>query len=281
LADFREVNLDIALTNLAARLAEVLELPIEVIQAYEKPLKPASYRATQKIVCKVSDTERPAHYATLKAVADIPAAEKVASSKTDENELYAQWRDAAVEKKPELEKKLFNKLVDHSNGVIWQMMHERDPELEALARDIASDAVKNLSLGRFSERSKFSTYVQGIAKNKINEEMERRIVRRNRFYVSKNPEEDIELADSNAKDAFERVEEGLDLAPLERLVQALPKKDHVLLDCVLNGMTMTEAAEKLGDTEDAAESRLRRLKTRLKKKIREKGDGKRPLRATN
>jgi DNA-directed RNA polymerase specialized sigma24 family protein len=264
--------------NVSERLAQLLKLPASVVHSYAKPRRlvfVTAKRARRLLKAeKISDVRPPARYATLNADAEV-LPQEIAPAKTDENELYAQWRDAPDEGKPELEKKLFSRLLGHSKAVIWQMMHEHDLELEALARDIASDAIKNLSLGRFKKGSKFSTYVQGIAKNKIYEEMERRVIRRNRFYAfDENQEDDINLKDSKVEVAFSRVEEGLDLEPLERLVKMLSKKECVLLDCMLDGMTMAKAAEKLGDSEDAAESRWRRLKIRLKKEISGKPDGK-------
>jgi len=95
------------------------------------------------------------------------------------------------------------------------------------------------------------------------------------YQPDENPEDDINLRDAKADAAFVRVEKSADyLEPLEHLFKTLSKKDYLLLDSFLDGMTMAEIAEKLGDTEDATESRWRRLKTRLGEKIRENRDGK-------
>jgi RNA polymerase sigma factor (sigma-70 family) len=254
--------------NLVERLAELLDLPIEVIQAYGKPQERVSFRAARKKVGTVSEVNPLARYATLKAVADIPPAEEAAPPKNVENELYAQWRDASDAEKPKMEKKLFNSILRRARNVIWKKIPEAH---EDLARDIASVVIEQLAEFKGQNKSEFTTWEHRIILNQCNVHLRKKVKDRKRFYVSESPEDDIKLADSKAKYAFDRVEEGLDL---ERLVQTLPRKDHVLLGCVLDGMTMLEAAEKLGDTEDAAESRLRRLKARLKKKIEGKGDGK-------
>ena len=220
-----------------------------------------------------SEAEPPTyHYATLKEQAGAPAAElEIGAPRSDENELYAQWRDAPDMEKPRFEKPLFDRLLHHARAVIWLKTYERDPEWENLASDIASAAIKNLSLERFKEGSKFSTYVEGIARNKINEELERRITKRETTYVSANPEDDITLKDDKAEAAFDKVEKDADL---ERLVKELRGKDYVLLQCKLDGMTTAEAAERLGDSEDAAESRWRRLVAHLIEKIQENPNGK-------
>jgi RNA polymerase sigma factor (sigma-70 family) len=138
-------------------------------------------------------------------------------------------------------------------------------------------------LGRFDERSKFSTYVQGIAKNKINEELETRMIRRERFYVSgDNPEEDINLRDAKAEVAFGNVVQAVDLERLDRWAKELQPKDYCVWECLRDGMTMKATAEKLGISEDSAENSLRRkVRPHLRKKYLREPDGKDLLSATN
>jgi RNA polymerase sigma factor (sigma-70 family) len=142
-------------------------------------------------------------------------------------------------------KQLFNAVLKHARAIIWKRLHENDYELEDLAYDITSEAIKNLSLGRFDERSKFSTYVQGIAKNKINEELETRITRRGRFYVPQDkPEDDINLKDSKAESAFENVVQTVDLELLDHVAKELPPEAYCVWECWRDGMTMKATAEK-------------------------------------
>ncbi|MGB9205796.1 MAG: hypothetical protein WCB94_17710 [Terriglobales bacterium] len=136
--------------NLAERLAKLLDLPIEVIQAYCKPQMPVSFRVDREIVGTVSDVEPPyrlntlkadavappaeveppARYATLKEYGEVPEAEV---APPDENELYAQWLDAPEAENPELGKKLFNELIKHAERVMWRIIPDAD---KGLARDI-------------------------------------------------------------------------------------------------------------------------------------------------
>jgi RNA polymerase sigma factor (sigma-70 family) len=186
-----------------------------------------------------------------------------------EDELYSQWRDASDEEKPKLKQQLFNEVMRHARNVIWGKIPETD---QNLARDIASVVIEQL--GEFRAASKFSTWAHRIILNRCNLYLRQKVVDRNRFYVSEEPEEDIILKDPKAEAAFEAVDLGIDFETVERFVKTLPKKDHVLFECVRDRMTMAEAAERLGDSEDATESRWRRLKARLMKKVRGKGDGK-------
>jgi hypothetical protein len=81
---------------------------------------------------------------TLKGTERKPAfvgVEEVAPSKTDENELYARWRDASDAEKPELEKKQFNEVLKHDTAVIWEKLGESDRDL---AQDIASGTIEIL-----------------------------------------------------------------------------------------------------------------------------------------
>jgi RNA polymerase sigma-70 factor (ECF subfamily) len=258
-------------TNLVERLAELLGLPIEVIRAYGKPQEQAVSQAAPKAVGTVSEAEPPYRYATLKAQPSVPPAEQKAPSKKQEsklfeqeNELYAQWHDAPAEERPKFEKRLFRVVVRHARNVMWGKIPEAD---ESLARDIAAVVIKQLAT--FGEESKFSTWVHRIILNHCNLYLRRVMRERERFYQA-----DENLEDPRAEAAFDRVEEGVDLEPLERLLKELPSEDYVLLDCRLDGMTMAKAAEKLGISENAAESRYRRLEARLQKEMRGSPGGK-------
>jgi RNA polymerase sigma factor (sigma-70 family) len=255
--------------HLVERFAELLGLQIEVIQAYGKPQERVTAQAPRKVVGTVSKAEPRFHYATLKAVPRVAGAEEVEPARTDENELYAQWCAASDEEKPQLEKRLFNKLTQHAQAVMWEKIPDAD---KRLAPDIASVVMEHLA--KFKGNSKFSTWTHRIILNHCYQYLRGKVDSRSRLYVSENPEEDTKLKDPQAEAAFARVEQGIDLEPLERLVRGLPSEDQVLLDCRIDGMTMVEAAAKLKISEDAAESRLRRLVESLRKEFRRKPDGK-------
>jgi RNA polymerase sigma factor (sigma-70 family) len=252
--------------DIAERLAKILHLPVGVVRGYGKPRTWVAARRVRKSRLALEKQRVPA---TIKDGGETGAVAPHKEYK-EEDELYERWRLAPIDEKPEIEKQQFGVVLKHAKKVIRQMVPEAD---DHLAREIASQVIERLA--KFRQESKFSTWSHKIILNQSNLYLRRRIPERERFYVSPGkPEEDINLADPRAEAAFDRVEEALDLQPVERLTRTLPKKDYVLLQCILAEMTMAEAAKKLGDSEDAAESRWRRLKTRLKKKLRGKSDGK-------
>jgi len=254
------------MANLAERLAELLGLPIEVIQAYGKPEKHVSL----KEVGTVSELKPRPRYATLKEQPSAPSAEQRAPSKKQEsalfkkeNELYAQWHEASAEERPQFERRLFRVVVRHARNVMWGKIPEAD---ENLARDIAS--VVMAQLAEFEGASKFSTWVHRIILNHCNLYLRKEVKDRNRFYVSENPEYDIKLKDPRAEAAFANVVQAVDLERLDRLAKGLSPEDYCVWECWRDGMTMKATAEKLGISEDSAENSLRRkVKPYLKEKI--------------
>jgi RNA polymerase sigma-70 factor (ECF subfamily) len=246
--------------SLVERLAELLGLPIEVIQAYGKPQKDVLYPAAWNITGTASEVEPPVRYATSKAV---PEAEEVASPKTDENELYAKLRDASDAEKPELEGKLFSALIKHAEAVMWRKIPEAD---KRLARDIASAVMEHLA--EFKGESKFSTWTHSIILNHCYQYLREKDKNRDRYYASENPEDDINLQDTRTEAAFAKVVQAVDLELIDRLAKELPPEEYCVWECWRDGMTMKAIAEKLGISEDKVENSLRRkVKPYLKEKI--------------
>ena len=256
--------------TLVPRLTTLLGVSPEVIQQYCKTQRRLIFRVARKKARLGLEVERSrARLMTLNAEATFPSTEEVEVPKTDENEIYAQWRKASDEERKELLGRLFGEVRKHVEAVMWLTIHEAHKEL---THDIATVVIE--SLAKFEGKSKFSTRVQKLIMNQCYQYLRQKGIQKKRCYVSESPEYDINLRDARAEAAFVRVEEGVDAKPLERLINTLPKKDYVLLQCKLEGMTIAEAAKDLGDSEDAAESRWRRLKGRLRKQIQESPDGK-------
>jgi len=270
--------------NPVARIAELLGLPVEVIRAYGKPRTRGAFRRVRKLGTVIDTGQPSSRLMTVKDTEPQPASvgvEEVVPAKTGENELYAQWCHASGEKKEDLEKKLFKAVLKHARAVMWTKIPDGE---ENLARHIASVVIEQLA--EFRGESKFSTWAHSVIVNQCNLYLRKKVKDRNRFCAfenpevhtnsedDNNPEDNINLRDPKAEAAFDRVEEALDLEPLERLLKELPTKQRFLLDCVLDDMTMAKAAEKLGISEDAAESSWRRLRVHLKKKILANADGK-------
>ena len=180
---------------------------------------------------------------------------------SDENELYEQWRGAAEGERCDLETRLFQKVLRHAKAVVWIGLHERNPDL---AQDIALAVLRNLS--GFRGDSKFSTWVQAIAERKVDEELRKRIRRRNVFderkVVVTNPEEEevvgavhpTELPDFDSGIAFGEI------------CRRLPtEEDAMLLRCKRDGMSSVEIAARMGISQEAVDSRWARLKPRIQK----------------
>jgi RNA polymerase sigma factor (sigma-70 family) len=237
-------------TNIVERLAELLELPVEVIQGK---------------IGTVSDVQPRAHYATLKEVPDIPPAEDAPPKppKKVENDLYEQWHDASAEEKPKFERRLF-RVVRHARNVILGKIPEAD---ENLPRDIASTVIERLA--EFNGESKFTTWEHRVILNQCNLYLREKVKGRKRLYVSKDdPEDDIKLKDFKAEAAFAKVEQAVDLERIDRVAKGLSPEDYRVWKCWRDGMTMKATAEKLGIPEDSAENSLRRkVKPYLKEKI--------------
>ena len=243
--------------NSVARIAELLGLPVEVILAYGKPRTRGAFRRVRKLGTVIDTGQPSSRLMTVKDTEPQPASvgvEEVVPAKTGEDELYAQWCKASEEQKPDLEEKLFKEVLKHDTAVIWQKLGESNNDL---AHDIASDTIKNL--GKFRDQSKFSTWVQGIAKKRILYELRTRVRRRKVFDEKADYEKELgkrKLAASGDIEA--RI-------LLEEIRKGLTSKEGLLLDAMVEGLKTAEIAEKFRISEDAAESRQRLLRKKLKK----------------
>lgn len=240
-------------TAFVERLAELLGLPVEVVQAYGKPKRPVSLRAGRRKVGTVVDVEPPAaRLMTLKTDSGAPPAEEEAPPNAVENELYEQWRDASAEEKPKLEQRLFDLVLKHAARVIWVDLQESNHDL---AHNVASDAVR--SLGTFEGESKFSTWVHAIAKKRILHELRTRTRRRAVFDEHADYEREV---GRTTFDASGDIEAGI---LLKQMKKGLTSNESLLLDAMIEGLSTAEVAEKFGISEDAAESRQTRLRKKL------------------
>jgi RNA polymerase sigma factor (sigma-70 family) len=248
--------------NPVARIAELLGLPVEVIRAYGKPRTGGAFGRVGKLGTVIGAGQPSSRLITLKGT-EPP-------SKTGEDELYAQWCKASEKQKPDLEEKLFKEVLKHDTAVIWQKLGESNNDL---AHDIASDTIKNL--GKFREQSKFSTWVQGIANNQIKQELRRRKRSRRVFDeysdVFEHVGDEKELTDPKASAAVLEME---DRRVREGLRKQLSAEEYVLLECMCERVSTAGIAERLKITDDAVESRCRRLKKKLQKIYSTRRNGK-------
>jgi RNA polymerase sigma factor (sigma-70 family) len=181
------------------------------------------------------------------------------SKQYEENELYARWLKVPDEDKTVLEKKLFEAVRKHASAVVWTKLRENNPEL---ASNVALAVIERL--GQFRQRAKFGTWVHKIALNMVNMELRKRSTSRGRYaeYDDSNPGQAETFSGPFSAATIDRVEQRL---ILERVKREVSGKDYIVLECKLDDMSTAEIAERLGMTEDAAESHWRRLKLRLRK----------------
>jgi RNA polymerase sigma factor (sigma-70 family) len=248
----------VAQNHSLARIGDFLGVSSEALLAYANRLAIRKGR-----IKATSETTKDAAKYRLLTLAAPPA--ELAEA-YEENELYAKWREASEVEKQELEKPLFNAIRKHASAVIWNSLREYNPEL---AYTVASDVIASLS--KFGHRSKFSTWVQGIAKKKINEYL-RKTTRRRRVFddradYEKELEKEVPSKTFAKLSSFETLDDLNARFLLNDLKKGLKAQDRVLLDNMLEGRDTAELAEKLGISLDAAESRCRRLRMKLKKII--------------
>ena len=185
------------------------------------------------------------------------ATRKVGGEVLNENELYQLWKDAPEEVKPDVEGQLFVAVRKHAAAVVWAKLREDNREL---AHEIASAAIHRLR--EFEQRSQFSTWAQGIALNKINSELRRRIRHRKlldefaKFGENLPPDEDFPLR-----------------ITLETFIAKSSPEELALAEGLCAGMDQNELALKLGITVKAADSRRRRFRQKVVSEIFVGDDG--------
>ena len=175
------------------------------------------------------------------------------------NTLYEMWRNATPDERPEIERKLFAAVRRHAQAVVIMKLAENSPDLVV---NIAGDAIAQLARGQFREDSLFSTWVQGIAKRKIGEELRGRTRRRrvidDRISVDALEERDEEEDEGQYRPRRQANVPNFDANIL--LDQVLLPRDKELASLKHEGFSSKEIAARIGISEEAVNSRWRRLK---------------------
>lgn len=187
-----------------------------------------------------------------------------------QNDLYRQWRYAPDDDKPAIAKDLFNEVRHHAQNMVWRRIPEQGKS--SLAHDIASVVIEKLGefrgVGEGGKEAKFTTWVHQIVLNMNNLELRKRSTTREKFveYDEDNPEVALVATGipKGVRNVYDDVEERILLDRLRREVSA---KEYSLLECMIEGMSTADIAGKLGISEDAAESRGRRLVKKLQEKL--------------
>lgn len=180
-----------------------------------------------------------------------------------ENRLYKQWRQSDPADRVDVEAKLFAAVKRHAQAVLWEKLGEAPDELVDKTAEAAIT-----QLAKFKQKSKFSTWVQGIAQRKAKQYIRGKVRERKVF------DEYTVVVESDSEDALDR-RDG-EITPsvtsqveseiaLSQFRQSLPSEDATLLELKERGLESTEIAEAMGTTVEAVDSRWARLKRRVKK----------------
>jgi RNA polymerase sigma factor (sigma-70 family) len=221
-------------------VAGVIGLPVKKVLAYINRRK---LRPTRQGIRAES-----ARLATIKE-----------GSRWELNDLYDKWRNGSDEERSSLQEQIYKAALKPAKAVMWKELREDDPHFP---NDVAAEVVRRTPAFEGRRTSKFSTYAYGIAKKKAIEK-KRKIARyKKRFDVNADYEKEIEKTLSYG--ALDSVDERLFRNELAR---GLKPEEIALLDGMVEGMSVKELAARLGIRQHAAETRVRRLRSKLREKI--------------
>lgn len=150
----------------------------------------------------------------------------------------------------------------HREAVFRLARHHTGDEGEAL--DVTQEAfiAAFASLAKFDPARPFRAWLMRIAVNKCRDWARRRAVRR-LFRMARPLEDAFDVADQGLDPEAEAISRR-ELARVSATIAALPAnlKDPLIL-CRIEGMSMVEAADVLGITEKAVETRIYRARLKL------------------
>jgi len=184
---------------------------------------------------------------------------------SDENELYQTWLATDGAERNDVEEQLSGAVQRHAQAVVWENLQETHPDsVQKIVLAVMTQ------LGAFRRESKFSTWVHAIAQHIVDEELRRRTRHRQVFDETKSvvtdPHDEIEnrargvvptiIPDFEGPIAFAEFSEGLS------------DEDAALLRYKRDGLSSKEAAERMGTTVEALDSRWARLKPKVAKEFR-------------
>lgn len=178
----------------------------------------------------------------------------------DENELYERWRNTTGGERADVEAALFTAVKRHARAVVYEQLNETNPDL---VHEIAKSAIQRLS--SFRGQSKFSTWVQGIAKNKIKAEIRRRTRYRRVFnewlWVDETEGDDDDPRGIGPLSVTPRPESAI---AYQQLWKGLSPRERVLLSGMLDGKDQNQLAKELHMSPEAVQSARRRLRDKLR-----------------
>ena len=179
-----------------------------------------------------------------------------------ENELYAKWLEADAANRDDIEARLCAAVKRHGQAVLSKELGETPPDLV----DKITIAVMT-QLRKFRRQCKFSTWVQEIAQRKAKEHIRGLLRARKVFdeYMTVAEDHPDDFLKPRAGTIVPSVSPHLEgEIAVKEILESLPEEDGTVLRHKLNGLKSKEIAEAMGTTVEAVDSRVARLKPRLK-----------------
>lgn len=180
----------------------------------------------------------------------------------DENELYAQWHDAGPDARHSVETLLAAAVTRHAHAVTQQKINE--PRLEDVIQVIVVAVMTQLD--NFRGESKFSTWVHSIAENKANEYLRTKIREKERGEHIAVHHEDEDNDQPQKPIPSEQPKQERQVI-IQDIFEDLEEQDQALLRYKQAGLKSKEIAEATGMSVEAVDSRMARLKPKLRRKF--------------
>ena len=245
-------------------VAKFIGVPVGEVRAHIRRLKrraegpesiPSVVRYATIKAGPIPDIEQPA---AIQEGARPEAAEPEPANRWELNNLYDKWVAAASpDERTAVLKDIRREAKKLGSAVGWIELYGSNPDF---ASEVAAAVVNKIAAFQRENNSKFSTYAYGIGKKKALERKRKfaRDRKRSKRY------EDYLREKDRANDPWSSANARLLKADL---LKGLNDEKRVLLDLMCDGRNPIEIAKILDITQDAAESRVRRLRETLRKKI--------------
>ena len=200
---------------------------------------------------------------------------RIGGDSVDVDEAYEAWRTAEGQAKNDALESLFKAVKGYAGRLISKL---KGMPPEDLADDVAAHVIVNIA--KFRGDSKFRTWVGAIAKNEWNDSIKKTIRDRELFVDPRYLPYDLEdpwrgAEEERRPEMYEplalieynrKTKDALHVAEVQ---EHLGAEDLFIFQAVFaEGKTNREAAEVLSKTEAAVESKVRRLRNKLRGQLR-------------
>jgi RNA polymerase sigma factor (sigma-70 family) len=259
-----EVDTLMASASYVEAVAKVIRIPVGRVRAYLERLKerPEGPESIPSVVRYATIKAEPILAEPLFTIQEVApeAAELEGGKRWELDDLHNKWGAASPDERPAALEDIRRSAHKLGTAVMRLELHEAIP---GFASEVAATVVDKIAAFQRKNKSKFSTYVYGIAKKKALARKRKfaRDRRRAREYADYVREKD------QGNDPWSSADARLLKADL---LKGLSHEKMVLLNLMCEGRNTLEIAQILHITQHAAESRVRRLRERLIKKIESK-----------